>query len=202
MVGFKLTISDTKTGRTVQREVKDKDAQFFIGKKIGETIKGETINLTGYEFEITGGSDYCGFPMRRDIPGSVRKRILAVSGVGIKRKRKGQKQRKTVCGNTIHTRISQINLKVLKEGKEKLFGGVKDGAKSEEGKKEKKEQQQEKIVKEKVKDEIKEEDKKGTKEVKGEEKENTEKEMIKEGVKKEEKKDGQEEPKEEKKETN
>jgi len=39
------------------------------------------------------------------------------------------KYRKTVCGNTIHSNISQINLKVLKEGKEKL---AKEDAKSEE----------------------------------------------------------------------
>ena len=146
MVEFKLTISE-KTGKTVQREVKDKDTQVFIGKKIGDIIKGESINLTGYEFEVNGGSDYCGFPMRRDIPGIGRKRILAVSGVGIKKKRKGQKQRKTVCGNTIHAKISQINLKVIKEGKENIFEGVKQGGKTKE--KEEKKQVEEKSVNEK-----------------------------------------------------
>ena len=66
--------------------------------------------------ELTGGSDKCGFPMRRDVQGTSRKRILAVKGVGIKHKSRGIKQRKTVCGNTIHADIIQVNLKVLKQG--------------------------------------------------------------------------------------
>ena len=59
--------------------------------------------------------------MRKEIPGAVRKRILAVSGVGVKKAAKGIKQRKTVCGNTINEKIIQINLKVLKEGEENIF---------------------------------------------------------------------------------
>lgn len=120
MVEFKIVISDPKTGKSYQREVKDQAARPFLGLKIGATVRGELIDLTGYEFLITGGSDYCGFPMRRDLPGTGRKKILAVSGVGLKKKGKGQKQRKTVCGNTIHEKIAQINLKIVKEGKEKL----------------------------------------------------------------------------------
>ncbi|MBW2969141.1 30S ribosomal protein S6e, partial [Candidatus Woesearchaeota archaeon] len=86
----------------------------------GETIKGELLGLTGYEFEITGGSDHAGFPMRKDIQGTGRKRILSVQGIGLKKRRKGQRQRKTVCGNTIHTKTSQINIKITKEGKTPL----------------------------------------------------------------------------------
>lgn len=120
MVDFKVVIS-TKDGKSVQREVKEPESAVFLGKKIGEVIKGESINLTG-ELQISGGSDYCGFPMRKDVPGTGRKRILAVTGIGLRKKGKGQRQRKTVCGNTIHAKISQINLKVVKEGKEKLGG--------------------------------------------------------------------------------
>lgn len=78
------------------------------------------FGLTGYEFLITGGSDHAGFPMRKDISGMGRKKILAVQAIGLKKKAKGLRQRKTVCGNTIHAKISQINLKVTKEGKEPL----------------------------------------------------------------------------------
>tara|TARA_Y100000310_G_scaffold308410_1_gene351479 strand:+ start:344 stop:880 length:537 start_codon:yes stop_codon:yes gene_type:complete len=119
MVDFKLTISD-KTGKSYQTIVNDPDSKTFIGKKIGDKVNGEVVNLTGYEFLITGGSDSSGFPMRKDVRGSGRKKILAVSGVGIKTKKKGTKQRKTVCGNTIHADISQINLQVVKEGSKKL----------------------------------------------------------------------------------
>ena len=119
MVAFKIVIG-TKDGKCVQKDVAEPDAKNLIGKKVGEVIKGELIGLTGYEFEISGGSDYAGFPMRKDVAGMGRKRILAVAGVGLKKKAKGIRVRKTVCGNTIHANISQVNLKVLKEGKEKL----------------------------------------------------------------------------------
>jgi len=133
MADFKLVIANPKTGKCVQRELKAPDSNALIGKKIGERIEGNHINLKGYEFEITGGSDYCGFPMRLDVEGAARKRILAVSGVGIKKAAKGIKQRKTVCGNIIHDRIIQVNLKILKEGEEPLF---KEEAKPEEKPKE------------------------------------------------------------------
>ncbi len=120
MVEFKLVIGDPKTGKSYQREVKDKDAKAFIGKSIGDKIRGDLFNLSGYEFEITGGSDYCGFPMRKDNKGTGRKRILATKSTGIRTKVKGLRLRKIVAGNTIHSKISQINLKIIKYGKEKL----------------------------------------------------------------------------------
>lgn len=118
MVAFKLVIG-TKEGRTVQKELQEPNTRMFLGKKIGDTVKGDDTGiaeLAGYELMISGGSDYCGFPMRQDVPGVARKRILAVSGVGMRKIAKGMKQRKTVCGNTIHPKISQINLKVVKQG--------------------------------------------------------------------------------------
>ena len=137
MAEFKLTISDPKTGLSIQREAKEQAAQRFIGLKIGDKVKGEAIDLQGYEFEISGGSDYCGFPMRKDVQGLGRKKIMAVSGVGFHKKEKGIKQRKTVCGNTIHAKMAQINLKVTQEGKDRIFEGV--GKKEKETAAEKKE---------------------------------------------------------------
>ena len=115
MVSFKLVIG-TKEGKCLQKEISEADSNAFLGKKVGDKITGESIGLTGYEFEITGGSDYAGFPMRKDIPGVGRKKILAIEGVGLKKIAKGIRVRKTVCGNTIHPKISQINLKVIKAG--------------------------------------------------------------------------------------
>ena len=90
---------------------------------------------------MTGGTDYCGFPMRRGILG-VRKKITIYPGVGFRGGLKGMKKRKTVCGHKINESITAINLKVTKEGAKKLsemFG------KKEEGKEEpKKEQKSEK----------------------------------------------------------
>ncbi len=118
MVSFKLCISDPSSGKTFQKEVKDSMASPFIGLNIGETVKGDIIELSGYELQITGGSDYCGFPMRRGILGS-RKKIAIYGGVGFKGEGKGIKRRKTVCGHKIHERISQINLKAVKQGAKK-----------------------------------------------------------------------------------
>ncbi|MAG08448.1 30S ribosomal protein S6e [Candidatus Woesearchaeota archaeon] len=180
MVDFKLTISE-KTGKSYQTVINEPDSKTFIGKSIGDKIKGEIINLTGYELLITGGSDSSGFPMRRDVRGSARKKILAVSGVGLKKKEKGIKQRKTVCGNTVHANISQINLNVVKAGSKKLADvfGSKEGEKKEE-------KAPEKETKEEKKEEKKPEAKEAPKEQKPEE-----------TPKKEEPK--QEEPKEENK---
>lgn len=105
-----------KNGTSVQKELPDAEFKVFLGKKVHDHVKGDTFGFPGYEFEIAGGSDYCGFPMRWDVPGFQRKRILAIKGVGLKMTAKGIKHRKTVCGNTIHPKIAQLNLKVLKEG--------------------------------------------------------------------------------------
>lgn len=130
MAAFKIVIG-TKDGKCVQKEVAEADARTLIGKKIGDTIKGEIIGLTGYEFLITGGSDYAGFPMRSDIPGAGRKKILAVEGIGLKKKSAGQRQRKTVCGNTIHANTAQINVKVTTVGKEPIVATPKEEKKEE-----------------------------------------------------------------------
>jgi len=153
MVSFKVVISN-KEGKSTQKEVSDPNSRSLIGKKIGEIIKGEFIGLTGYELQITGGSDYCGFPMRKDVPGMGRKKIFAVSGVGIRRAGRGVKQRKTVCGNTIHPRISQINLKILKEGKESLFEAkAEEKPKEKKGEKKKREKKEEKEEPKEIKEE-------------------------------------------------
>ena len=138
MTSFKLCISDPSSGKSFQKEVKDDLARTFIGLNIGETIKGDNIEIGGYEFQITGGSDYCGFPMRKGILGQ-RKKITIYGGVGFRGDAKGIKKRKTVCGHKIYEKVSQINLKVIKQGSKKLneIFGI-DEPKKEETKKEKK----------------------------------------------------------------
>jgi small subunit ribosomal protein S6e len=130
MVEFKLTIADPKTGKCAQKVVEGDAAKAFIGLKIGDSIKGETMDITGYEFLITGGSDYCGFPMRKGIQG-MRKRVLIGTGVGFKGAKKGIKRRKTVCGEAINSKIIQINLKIAKQGKANLFEEKKEAPKEE-----------------------------------------------------------------------
>ena len=130
MAEFKLTLNDPKTGKSYKREVKDQNARIFLGKNIGDSIKGEAIDLQGYEFVITGGSDKCGFPMRAGITG-VRKKVYAYESAGLKMKRKGGMQRKTICGMTISENTSQINLKITKAGRESLEKKEEGEAKTE-----------------------------------------------------------------------
>ncbi|HLC50528.1 MAG TPA: 30S ribosomal protein S6e [Candidatus Nanoarchaeia archaeon] len=136
MANFKLCISDPTTGKTFQKEVKDSMAKPFMGLNIGETVTGDNFELSGYEFQITGGSDYCGFPMRRGILG-MRKKIALYGGIGFKGAEKGIKKRKTVCGHKVHEKIAQINLKVTKQGSKKLAEvfGVSDAPKEEKAEK-------------------------------------------------------------------
>ena len=109
----KIVISDPRTGRAKQIEIKSPEAEVFIGKKIGDKIAGELFGMTGYEFEITGGSDKDGFPMRKDIEGTRRVKILLSDGPGFNPEEKGHRERKSVRGNTIDEDIAQINLKIL-----------------------------------------------------------------------------------------
>lgn len=124
---IKLTISDSKTGKSYKRELKGQDSKVLIGKKIGDIVKGDNIGFSGYEFQITGGSDDCGFPMRRDVEGITRRKIYSVKSKGIRIAEKGIKLRKTVAGNTIGVKTSQVNMKIAKEGKEKFAEEKKEG---------------------------------------------------------------------------
>lgn len=121
MAEFKLNIGDPKTKKVLKKDLKDAEAKPLIGLKIGDKVKGEIMDLPGYEMEITGGSDNAGFPMRKDVLGSNRKKVLIVSGIGIRKNNKGNKRRRTVAGNTIYDGTVQVNMKVIKHGKTPLF---------------------------------------------------------------------------------
>ena len=84
MAELKLVIGN-KNGKSYQKVLEDKAN--FIGRKIGDKIKGELFGMAGYEFLISGGSDDCGFPMRKGIESSGKKKILALGGVGFKKKK-------------------------------------------------------------------------------------------------------------------
>ena len=108
----KCVISDVKSGKSYQRSLTDDS---LTGRKIGEVVPGSLFGLAGYELEITGGSDTAGFPMRKSIEGGGRKKALIHS-----KERKGMLIRKTVRGSIISDQIAQINLKVEKQGSEKI----------------------------------------------------------------------------------
>ncbi|MBS7287269.1 MAG: 30S ribosomal protein S6e [Candidatus Freyarchaeota archaeon] len=117
----RLVISDPETGRSVTVGVDDVKFRSLIDVKVGEIVKGDPLGLVGYELQVTGGSDKDGFPMRTDIEGSGRKRVLLSTGPGFKPRRKGERRRKLVRGNTISDDIYQVNMKVVKKGAKDVF---------------------------------------------------------------------------------
>lgn len=122
---YKLNISGGSDGpgKGLSKLIEIDENKFrFEGMKIGEVIKGGLIGFPNYEFQITGGSDSSGFPMRKDVHGPAKKKILVSKrGIGYKPIRKGQKKRKTVRGNEITYDMTLINLKILKYGEAELF---------------------------------------------------------------------------------
>jgi small subunit ribosomal protein S6e len=122
MVEFKLNIGDTQTGKSYKKDLTADESKELLGKKLGEKISGNKIGFSNYEFQITGGSDNSGFPMRPDVQGTRRNKILITTGLGNRKRRKGMRLRRTVAGNTIGNTTVQINLKVLKSGKTPLGG--------------------------------------------------------------------------------
>ncbi|MBN1896274.1 MAG: 30S ribosomal protein S6e [Candidatus Aenigmarchaeota archaeon] len=116
-MAFKLVISDPKTRKSYQKEV---SGEGLLGKKVGEKFSGAVAGLDGYELQITGGTDKDGFPMRKDVDGTGRKKILLSKSIGFKPKLEGQRKRKSIRGNTVSDEVAQINTKVIKQGKEPM----------------------------------------------------------------------------------
>lgn len=122
---YKLNISGGSKGpgKGLSKLIQIDEKKFrFETMKIGDIFTGGLIGFPNYEFQITGGSDNSGFPMRKDVHGPVKKKILVSKrGAGFKPRRKGIKRRKTVRGNEISYDMTLINLKVIKYGEAELF---------------------------------------------------------------------------------
>jgi len=118
---IKVNIGDPKSKRTVTAAITADDAKSIFGKKLGDKIRGELAGKHGYEFEITGGSDNAGFPMRRDVTGTGRRKLLVTYSTGQRQTKGGVRIRKTVAGNTVSEFTSQLNVKVTKHGPQPLI---------------------------------------------------------------------------------
>ena len=125
-----IVIIGEKSGKSYKKEISDE----LIGKRIGEVIDGSLIGLEGYELLLTGGSDKQGFPIRRDVEGQKRVRPMVSKGPGFRPKRKGERRRKNMRGRVLAEDIAQVNMKVVKEGKNKLEKMFKPEKKEEETK--------------------------------------------------------------------
>ena len=127
MVDFKLVLSDAKDGRAYNVGVSGGSANAFIGKRIGEEVDGGQVGLGGYRMKITGGSDRNGNPMRADLPGMARKRLLLSGGSGFHPRLEGERRRKMVRGSEITPDFVQINASVTAYGEKPLGEYFKKG---------------------------------------------------------------------------
>jgi small subunit ribosomal protein S6e len=117
---MKLVIGDTENGKSYQVDV-PKDAEgSLLGRKIGDKIDGGSFGAAGYSLQITGGSDNSGFPMRKDVQGPRKSKVLLSNSPGFNPTEKGERQARMVRGNLISDEIQQINCKVVEKGPKAL----------------------------------------------------------------------------------
>ncbi|MBI4344074.1 MAG: 30S ribosomal protein S6e [Euryarchaeota archaeon] len=114
----KIIISES--AKSFHLDLDEEKARAVVGLELGNVLDGTKIGLPGYKLQITGGSDKDGFPMRPDVRGRVRPRILMSKGPGYRPLEAGVKRRKRVRGNVITTEIVQINTKVVEKGAQGL----------------------------------------------------------------------------------
>ena len=137
---MKIVFGDPKSKFVFQKEVEASKEGQLLGKKIGEKVEGSIIGLEGYELTITGGTDKAGFPMRKDIVGVHKILAFLSGGTGIRKVKKGSREKRNVVGNTISETIAQVNAKITKDGAKPLadLGFVPASAEDRKKKKEEK----------------------------------------------------------------
>ena len=128
MVEFKAIINDVKTGKSYNVTVSGHHANSLIGKNVGEVIDGIFVGLPGYKLKITGGSDGNGTPMRSDLPGNKRRKLLLSEGLGFHEKYPGQRRRVAIRGATISSEIVQINMAVAEYGPKSIEDTMAEAA--------------------------------------------------------------------------
>ncbi|MCW4007921.1 MAG: 30S ribosomal protein S6e [Candidatus Bathyarchaeota archaeon] len=115
MAKFKVIVSDPETGTSKVVELEETRAAPFIGRKIGEIVDGSVVDLPAHKLQITGGADKDGVPMRANVHGGGRRKVILSGGTGFNPKREGERRRKTVRGNIITDEIVQINAKIVEK---------------------------------------------------------------------------------------
>jgi small subunit ribosomal protein S6e len=113
MAKFKVIVSDPQSGTSKVVELEEARAAPFIGRRLGETLDGSAVDLPAHTVQILGGSDKDGVPMRGNVHGGVRRRVVLSGGAGFSPKNSGERKRKTVRGNVITDEIVQINMKIV-----------------------------------------------------------------------------------------
>ena len=110
MAKFKVIISDPKENTVQIVELEGPAAQPLISREIGELVDGNIVGLSNKKLKITGGTDKDGIPMRIDVSGGSKKRILLSGGIGFKPQKKGERKRKMIRGRVIIEDTYEINM--------------------------------------------------------------------------------------------
>jgi small subunit ribosomal protein S6e len=114
-----LIISDPSTGTSQRVELDDQQLRPLIGTRIGQILDGTLAGLQGYKIKLTGGTDKDGIPMRPDVHGSAKARIVLSGGIGFKPKSSGERKRKVVRGNTVSAETTFLNFAIVESPKTK-----------------------------------------------------------------------------------
>lgn len=117
---MKIVISDTKTGKAYNMELDASKERVLVGLEVGKTIDAAALGLPGYKISLTGGSDKDGFPIRTDIHGRVKQRVVLGGPPGFRPKEDGLRRGKSVRGKVITHDIVQVNAKVVEAGAKPL----------------------------------------------------------------------------------
>ena len=112
-----LIVSDPAAGTSQRVEIDAARMGPLVGTRIGQTVDGSLAGMQGYKLKLTGGTDKDGIPMRPDVHGSAKSRIVLSGGVGYTPKNKGEKKRKVVRGNTVSQETTFLNFVVLEAPK-------------------------------------------------------------------------------------
>jgi small subunit ribosomal protein S6e len=120
MVEYKVVVNDVKTGKSYNVAVSGNHAASLTRMSLGDVIDGVFVGLPGYKLKITGGSDKTGTPMRSDLPGNRKVKLLISDSLGFHEKYHGERKRTAICGRVISESISQINMKVTEYGEKSI----------------------------------------------------------------------------------
>lgn len=127
VAGCRLVLSDPGKGAAQGFVLTPEQLQTFIGKRIGSVLDGSVVGIKK-KIKVTGGTDAHGFPLRPDVHGGRKTKILASGGVGYHPKRKppskrkkrrnkrpvgGKRKRILVRGNVVPENVAQINAIIL-----------------------------------------------------------------------------------------
>lgn len=123
---MKINIAYPSTGNQKFIDIDDeKKLRTLFDKRISQEVAGEDLGdeFSGYVFQISGGNDKQGFPMKQGVLTNGRVRLLLKEGASCYRSRRtGERKRKSVRGCIVSADLSVLNLILIKKGDNEIEG--------------------------------------------------------------------------------